>query len=90
MPLVMRGIAAVRVNGEVEAPVAVATPGPVRLIHASSVNFFAPRVDVAGPNVTKAFVPPNWIALFAGFGLTMTVSVSLPLITPSLAASCRT
>ncbi len=64
-------------------------PAPSRRNQVSIVNRDAPRLG-AGPSVTNAFVPPKSIALFAGFALTVTVTVSLPLSRPSLALSRST
>src|SRR5438067_8595210 len=70
-------------------PVLVDAPAPSRRNHASIVNVAAPSPG-AEPNVTYAFVPPKSIALFVTAALTITVSVSVPVSSPSLALNIST
>jgi hypothetical protein len=67
-------------------PVLVATPAPSRLNHASRVNVAEPRPG-ACPSATIPEVPLRSTAVLLDAGLTVMVTVSLPVSAPSLAVS---
>src|SRR3954471_5450828 len=85
MPLVINGIATTP-----PVPVDAVKPTPSRLNHVSRVNVDAFKPG-AGPNVTRLLTPSNRSAEFVvAPELTVTVTASLTLNWPSLAARTST